>query len=91
METLLARDTFSFGRYAPSACRAQLEVRFRGEADIDRQAGSVENDPMRKLTAISRLGNLHPILPVGSGLRSSRISSLDTAVPARSESTAIQQ
>jgi hypothetical protein len=31
-----------------SACRAQLEVRFRGEADIDRQAklaGSVENDP----------------------------------------------
>jgi hypothetical protein len=50
METLLARDTFSFARYAPSACRAQLEVRFRGEADIDRQAklaGSVENDPNR--------------------------------------------
>jgi len=33
---------------APSACRAQLEARFRGEADINRRAklaGSVENDP----------------------------------------------
>src|SRR5262249_45013278 len=38
------------GLTAPSACRAQPQVRFRGEAGIDRQAapaGSFENDPQR--------------------------------------------
>jgi hypothetical protein len=43
-----SRVPVTIAMFRLSACRAQLEVRFRGEADIDRQAklaGSVENGP----------------------------------------------